>query len=143
MTVLLKGQCHEICVDFFIKKLLLVPLELPQDDFDFYWKLAKILEFEILSFLLIQAKIDTKSFCYDSPFKGTVSWDFWLLIFFIKKPLLVPLEVPWDDFIFAEDSQRYWTKSGLSCVWYTEEWWLRGVSYTEEWGLGSVSYTME
>ena len=37
----------------------------------------------------------------DNPFKGTVSRDFMVLVFFIKSLLLVPLEVHCDDFNFC------------------------------------------
>jgi len=35
-------------------------------------------------------------------FKGTVSRDFWMLVFCIKLLLLVPLEVLWDDLVFSQ-----------------------------------------
>jgi len=77
-------------------------------------------------------------------FKGTVSRDFRVLFFSIEKAAPCPIRGTLGRFqFFAEGSQRYWTKSWLSGVWYTEEWRLGGVWYTVELQLGGVSYTAE
>ena len=49
--------------------------------------------------------------------KGTVSQDFYVLVIFIKQLLLVPLEVPWNDFdFFQKFAEIFAEKSAQQCM---------------------------
>jgi len=67
-----------------------------------------------------------------------------VLVFFIKELLLVPLEVPWDDFDFSPIfAEIFGKKSAQRCMIHRGTTTLRCILHPAESPFGDVRYTTE